>query len=197
MRSLSRSALLAATVVAVAGCGSSSGPSTNSHTSAVKPASTSSTASAPAPTASAPATTVSTPAYTASTPADTSSTKSPPNLGSFADAGNCGELAGVGAKFAQAMSAATGGHVDIQAVVSAYKGLAEAAPSEIRPDLQVIASEFESFANALAGAHYTIGQVPSATQLSALESAARQFSQPKLRAAGQAIAAWARQNCHA
>jgi predicted small lipoprotein YifL len=193
MRTLSRSALIVATVVALAGCGSSSGPSTKT-TSAVPPASTAST---PAHTVSTPAYTASTPAYTVSTPAHTSSTKSSPNLGAFTDAGNCLQLGGLGAKFAQAMSAATGGHVDLKAAVSAYNALANAAPSAIRPDLQLIAHAFGSFASALASAHYTVGKVPSASQVSALESAASQLSQPKLRTAEQAIGAWARQNCHA
>jgi hypothetical protein len=115
---------------------------------------------------------------------------------SFTSATHCQALAGVGTKFAQAMSAASrGGKFDLQTAVSAYQALASAAPAQIRPDVQLMAQAFSSFAAALSKAGYVPGKVPSPAQLAGLTTAAKIFSQPKLRAAGQRLSAWAHQNC--
>jgi hypothetical protein len=169
MRFMATSVVAVAVVAIIAGCGGSS----NSATSAAT------TASSAAAASSAPA-------------ATTTSTVAP----SFASAQNCLQLSGLGAKFAQAMSATTsGGKFDLQTVVNAYQALANAAPSEIRPDLQVIAQEFTAFATALSKAGYTPGTVPTAGQIAALQTAAQAFSQPQLRAAEQRLSVWARHNC--
>ncbi len=171
--------------VAAAGCGGSNNHSNSGNKSTTS--STTTTQAATQSTATPPATTKST--STASTPAS--------SVGSFASSGNCLQLAGVGEKFAQALSAATGsGHLDLNAAVSAFKGLANGAPSGIRPDLQLIAQSFGSFASALAKAHYTVGQVPNASQVATLQAAASQLNTSKIQAAETAIANWARANCH-
>jgi hypothetical protein len=129
-------------------------------------------------------------------PSTTSASRTSAAAPSFASATNCQQLAGVGAKFAQAMSAATrGGKYDLQTAVSAYQGLASAAPAQIRPDVQLMAQAFSSFAAALSKAGYVPGKVPTAAQIAGLQSATKIFSQPKLRAAGQRLSAWAHQNC--
>jgi hypothetical protein len=130
------------------------------------------------------------------TPSAKSATTTSAGVPSFASATNCQQLAGVGAKFAQAMSAATrGGKVDLQTAVSAYQALASAAPGQIRPDVQVMAQAFSSFAAALSKAGYIPGKVPAAAQLAGVQTAAQVFSQPKFRAAAQRLSAWAHQNC--
>jgi len=102
----------------------------------------------------------------------------------------------VGAKFAQAMSATSrGGKFDLQTAVSAYQALASAAPAQIRPDVQLMAQAFSSFASALSKAGYVPGKVPSPAQIAGVTTAAKVFSQPKLRAAGQRLSVWAHQNC--
>jgi hypothetical protein len=157
-----------AAVALLAGCGSSSSPSTSVATT---PASTT------APTSSG--------STTPSSPAS-----------SFANSGNCLQLAGVGSRFAQALQSATGhGKLDLQAAAKAYQDLANAAPSAIQPDLQTIAQAFSTFVAALAKTGYTLGQAPTASQAVALQSAVQVFTQPKLRTAEQNVAAWAKQNC--
>ena len=164
---------LIAVVAIVAGCGSSN----STTTSAATPASSA---------ASASATTAST------TSASVTSAAAP----SFASTTNCQQLAGVGAKFAQALSAATrGGKFDLQAEVSAYQGLANAAPAAIRSDVQLLAQAFSSFAAALEKVHYKPGTVPTPTQIAGVQAAAHVFSEAKLHAAGQRLEAWAHQNC--
>lgn len=172
MRIRATSVALLAVALAPAGCGSSS--------------STSTSAAATRATASAAST------HAATTRATTPATQA------FASAPNCQQLAGVGAKLAQAMGAASsGGKFNLQAAVAAYQGLVNAAPSEIRPDLQLMARAFSSFATALSKAGYAPGKVPTAAQLAGLQSAAQALNQPQLRSAEQKLSAWARQNCRA
>lgn len=129
-------------------------------------------------------------------PSTTSASTTSAAAPSFTSATHCQALAGVGTKFAQAMSAASrGGKFDLQTAVSAYQALASAAPAQIRPDVQLMAQAFSSFAAALSKAGYVPGKVPSPAQLAGLTTAAKIFSQPKLRAAGQRLSAWAHQNC--
>ena len=129
-------------------------------------------------------------------PSTTSATTTSAGVPSFASATNCQQLAGVGAKFAQAMSGATsGGKLDLQTAVNAYQALASVAPAQIRPDLQVMAQAFSSFAAALSKAGYTPGKVPTAAQIAGVQTAAQVFSQPRLRAAAQRLSVWAHQNC--
>jgi hypothetical protein len=156
-------------VALLAGCGSSSSPSTSSATT-------------PAPTSSA---------------SSTSSTASSTAGSSFASSGNCLRLAGVGSTFAQALRAALGGggKVDLQAAVKLYQDLANAAPSAIQPDVQTISQAFSTFVAALAKTGYTVGQVPTASQSAALQSAGQVFSGSKVRTAELNVAAWAKQNC--
>jgi len=116
---------------------------------------------------------------------------------SFASSTNCGDLRSLAAKYSQAVSAAfSGGHYNLQTAVSAYQSLANAAPAEIRPDLQVVAQAFASFASALTKAGYTPGKVPTASQRAAIQRAVQAFNSPQLRAAGQRLTAWGRTHCH-
>jgi hypothetical protein len=130
------------------------------------------------------------------TPRTTSASTTSAAAPSFASTTNCQQLAGVGAKFAQAMSAGTrGGKFDLQTAVSAYQALASAAPAQIRPDVQLMAQAFSSFAATLSKVGYVPGKVPTPAQIAGVTTAAHVFSQPKLRAAGQRLTAWAHQNC--
>lgn len=168
MRRRATPIVLVAVFAIVAGCGSSTKTSTSA------------------------ATTTPTTTSASTTSASTTSAAAP----SFASTTNCQQLAGVGAKFAQAMSAAArGGKFDLQTAVSAYQALASAAPAQIRPDVQTMAQAFSSFAAALSKAGYVPGKVPTPAQVAGVTAAAQAFSQPKLRAAGQRLTAWAHQNC--
>jgi hypothetical protein len=173
-------ALIAAAALS-AGCGSSSAPA-SSKAATVKTAIQKVISAA----------TGTTGASSASTSAGVSKAVS----GSFADASNCKQLDGVGTKFAQAMEAASsGGKLNYQAAVKAYQGLADAAPSAIRPDLEAMAQSFTSFANAIAKSGYKPGKTPSPSQILALESAAKSFSSTKLAEAEKDVEAWAVKNC--
>lgn len=167
MRRITGLAALVAVAMAVAGCGSSSSSSSTAASSSAAAGGSSSSAS---------------------------SSASP----SFTSAQNCQQLAGVGQKFAQAMAASTaGGKFNLQTAAQAYQALAAAAPSEIQPDLQTLSTAFTDFAAALSKVNYTLGQVPTAAQLGALQSAGQVFTSAKVRTAEQNISSWAKANCNA
>ena len=164
----------AVVAVLVAGCGGSSAPTT-----------TTTTKKQPAHKASA----------TQLKPA-ASSTSASSSAPTFASTGNCTALAGVGEQFAKAMSSATsGGKFNLNEVVTAYKNLANSAPSAIRPDIEVLASAFSSYASALSKAGYKFGSVPTASQISAIEGAVKVFNAAKLKSASKKLEAWAVANC--
>ena len=162
----------AVVAVLVAGCGGSSTPTTT-------------TKKQPAHKASA----------TQLKPA-ASSTSASSSAPTFASTGNCTALAGVGEQFAKAMSSATsGGKFNLNAMVAAYKNLANQAPSAIRPDIQTLAAAFSAYASALSKVGYKFGSVPSASQITALEGATKVFNSAKLKAATKNLEAWAVANC--
>jgi hypothetical protein len=163
----------------IAGCGGSSNTPAPAKTTASKAATEKAAPNLPA---------------TSTTPTTANVSKS--STASFADASNCKALGGVGTKFAQAMQAATsGGKLNYQAAVKAYQQLASSAPSAIRPDLEDMAQAFTSFANAIAKSGYKPGKVPSPSEISGLESAAKSFSSAKLEKDEKDVEAWAVKNC--
>ena len=116
----------------------------------------------------------------------------------FADAAHCTELDGVSAQFDKAMAAATkGGKFNLDAEVKDYQNLANAAPSEIRPDVQALASALTAYAAALSKAGYTAGSVPSATQIAAILAAAKALDTAKVATAIKNLEAWGLKNCTA
>lgn len=139
--------------------------------------------SAAAATTAAGSTTTSAASTTAATP-------------SFASTKNCQQLAALGAKMSQALQASTGNGVsNLGDEETVFKALASAAPSEIRGDFETFAAAFSAYAKALGNAGLKSGKTPTAAQIAALTAAAKSFSAPKLQAAEQHIAAWARKNC--
>jgi hypothetical protein len=173
--------------VLVAGCGGSSTPTTTTKKQATKKAAATTTVSKPQSVTAAPPST--------STKSTASASSGTPT---FASAGNCSSLSGVGEQFAKAMSSATsGGKFNLGAYVKAYQNLANSAPSAIRPDIQELSSAFSTYAADLAKANYKFGTVPTASQLSALETASKAFSASKIESASKAIEAWAVKNCNA
>jgi hypothetical protein len=173
MRFTAMLVVLCAVIAIVAGCGSS-----NSSTSATTTPSGGATASTTPSSASA-------------------STSTSATATSFANVPNCQALGGLGAKYAQALSAATsGGKYDLKSVAVAYQNLANGAPSEIRADLQLTSQAFTSFAAAFTKIGYKPGQVPTPAQVAGVNTAAQVLSQPSFRSAEQRISVWAHKNCH-
>ena len=177
--------LAAVVAVLVAACGGSSTPTTTTHHTHKNASSKKVTTSTSA------ATNTSTSANVSTSSGSGSSSKP-----TFASVGNCTQLAGVGDQFAKAMSSATsGGKYNLNEVVAAYHDLANAAPSAIRGDIQTLASTFTAYASALQKSGYKFGTVPSASQISAIEGAAKDFDSSKLKTASKDLEKWAAANC--
>lgn len=178
--------LAAVVAVLVAACGGSSNSTTTKTTTSHKSAASHKSSAAPTNTSTS----------AAANKGSVSKTISTTTTPTFASVSNCTNLSGVGEQFAKAMSSSTsGGKFDLSAMVKAYQNLANEAPSAIRSDVQVIATAFAGYASALQKAGYKFGTVPSASQIGALESAAKSFDVPKLKSASSAIEAWAVANC--
>ena len=124
-----------------------------------------------------------------SAPPTTSST------GSFASAKNCLAFAGLAAQVAKTMSASYSASPG--AAADELQALADAAPSDIKGDLQTIAAAFSDYLQAVQDSGYTFGSTtpPTQAQIAALVSAARVFNTAKLTAAEQRLAHWEKQNC--
>jgi len=181
-------ALLLAVAILAAGCGSKK--------TASSPAASGSTTTTAAAATTAATTTAAT--TTSSSGAGTGgSASSTVNTHSFASVKNCAQLAGVGAKFSQAMAAASAnGTTSLTQVATAYKSLAGEAPSAIRSDFETLATAFQNYAKAVQKAGYAPGKVPTASQIAALALASKSFAAPNLKTAEQHLASWASKNCH-
>ncbi|TMK91819.1 MAG: hypothetical protein E6G42_08155 [Actinobacteria bacterium] len=102
----------------------------------------------------------------------------------------------LGAKFAQALQATSGSaETRVANDVRLFQAFANAAPSEVRGDFQTLATAFNGYMHALLKAGIKPGKIPTAAQIAQLQSAARAFSTPKLKAAEQHLSAWAHKNC--
>lgn len=106
--------------------------------------------------------------------------------------GECTELAAIGAKIAQAAGAQGG---DIGTSADYFAELADAAPDEIKDDLEVFAEEFGKFAEAIAGIDLSGGTTPSAEDLAKIQEATAAFEDPRIQEASTNIEAWAQENC--
>jgi hypothetical protein len=107
--------------------------------------------------------------------------------------GECAELAAVGARIAQTLGSQGGG--DVEASAEYFSGLADAAPDEIKDDLEVFAKGFAEYAKAISGIDLGGGTVPTAEDLAKLQDAAKAFDDPQIQEASDNIQAWADENC--
>lgn len=109
--------------------------------------------------------------------------------------GECLSLAGVGAKYAQALQEAGGPDGDLTKYADVFDEFAEQAPAEIRSDLEVIAKNIAKYAEALKDLDLTSGAAPSADQLQKLQELSKSFDQADLQKASANIEAWVQENC--
>ena len=114
---------------------------------------------------------------------------------SFKSTKNCAQLAALASKVAQSLNPTGNAEKDVNNEVKLFDKLADAAPDEIKSDLRTFADAFQSFAKTYSSVKITMGQAPSAADLAKLQTAAKAFSAPKVRAAEQHLSAWAQKNC--
>ncbi len=120
------------------------------------------------------------------------------SLGSFASAKNCLAFAGLAAKIARTSALTYGTPATApEAASRELQTLADAAPSDIKGDLQTIATAFSGYLQVLQNSGYKLGSTtpPTATQIAALVHAAKVFNTSKLTHAEQHLRAWEGTNC--
>jgi hypothetical protein len=173
-------ALLAALMLVAAGCGSSSKNS----------AATTEAATTEATTTTEAATTEE--ATTEATTTEAATTTSA--LGGLVASGKCKDLQDLGQKYSQALSGAGGG-TDLKKTAQVIKEFADDAPSDIKPDFEVVADYMSKIAD-VAG-NLKPGQTPDPATLQKLQKLATSIDTQKLTQASQNITAWVTKNCKA
>ncbi len=108
--------------------------------------------------------------------------------------GKCKSLAASAAKINEQTSAATASG-NLEDAAKKFQAYVDIAPSEIKGDVQTVADAFKSYAAALKGVNLTAGKTPSAADIQKITTAAKSFSQTKVKAAVQHIRAWVQKNC--
>lgn len=120
-------------------------------------------------------------------------TDSGANVGSIANS-DCLELASIGVKFSQALSA-SGGNADFETTTKFFQELVDKAPDEIKADLQTLSAAWKEVASALKDVDLSSGQAPSAETLAKLQELGNKFNTPKLQQASKRLTAWTKKNC--
>ena len=115
------------------------------------------------------------------------------NANPFAS-GDCLELAGIGAKFAEALGA-SGGTQDLEATSKFLDELVSKAPDEIKDDLATLAAAWTEIADALKGVDLSGGTAPSADTIKKLQEIGTKFDTPELQQASKNLDAWTKENC--
>ena len=105
---------------------------------------------------------------------------------------DCLKLAGIGAKFAQAITGATD-----EEAAEAFQNLVDDVPDEIKADVQVLADWFADYSAKVKDIGIQAGQTPTAAQIQELSAALADTNQDEVSAASQRLGTWANENCSA
>ncbi len=100
--------------------------------------------------------------------------------------------------YSTGMAQAFGGSFDdesLQLTADQLEAMAEAAPDEIKDDLNVIAAQLGEFYTALVESGYEPGATPDADQIEALSALAESFDNEAFEEASDNINAWFEANC--
>ena len=117
------------------------------------------------------------------------------SLSALTSAGNCADLANMGAALSQAFSGT--GTNDVQKQAQLLKEFADRTPEDIRPDFETVADAYSKIADALKGVDLSPGKTPSPEVLAKLMKLSTELDQTKLTQAETNISAWASKNCRA
>jgi hypothetical protein len=100
--------------------------------------------------------------------------------------------------YSTGMAGAMGGRLDdesLQESAAQLQAMADAAPDEIKDDLDVIATELEGFYTALAESGYEPGSAPTPEQMAQLSALAEVIDQEAFDEASDNINEWFEANC--
>ena len=93
--------------------------------------------------------------------------------------------------------AATGGVDTLEEAAEAFDEMADAAPSEIRADMRILAEAYAEYVSIMAGANFNpaSGQAPSAEAMQKLQEAAEKFDDEEFKAASERVTKWFAEEC--
>lgn len=114
------------------------------------------------------------------------------------DAGKCADAATAMAAAASALPQAISGTAgDLTTSVDQLQALTDAAPADIRADLQIVTDGYAKIVQILAGANFdpSSGQVPSASVIAQLTAAAGELDKAVFRDATARVNAWFANGC--
>jgi hypothetical protein len=114
------------------------------------------------------------------------------------DAGKCADAATAMAAAAAAIPQAIGGTAgDLTTSVDQLQALTDAAPADIRADLQIVTDGYAKIVQILADANFdpNSGQVPSADVIAQLTAAAQELDKAEFRDATTRVNAWFANGC--
>jgi hypothetical protein len=126
------------------------------------------------------------------TEGDTTEEMDDADIGNFANE-DCLELAGVGAKMAETLGAT--GASDPEATAAFFDELVSKAPDEIKDDLAVLAGAMDEISEALKDVDLTSGATPDPETLQKLQELSQTLDNAEIQQASQNLEAWATENC--
>ncbi len=118
--------------------------------------------------------------------------------GGSIDAAQCAQVVTAMSAAAAAVPAAmSGGAGDLSTSLDQLKAFADAAPEEIRADLQTVYQAYGEFMSAMRDAGYdpSSGQAPPPEVIAAMTQASQKFQDPEFKAASDRVQAWFTSNC--
>jgi len=119
-------------------------------------------------------------------------------IGDIFDAERCArEVSRMAEAQAAALQAATGNVATLEEAAEAFEELADAAPAEIRADMQIVAEGYTEYTRILAEANFdpSGGQAPSQESLEKLQEAGERIDTEEFRAASERVSRWFEEEC--
>jgi hypothetical protein len=109
---------------------------------------------------------------------------------------DCQALVQASAKYSEAFSSlGSGGSLDVQGAADALQGVADSAPEAIQGAYQTLAEAIGKYAEALDGVDLSSGATPDPATLAKISAAAQSFSTSEVTQATQEISDWTTENC--
>jgi len=185
MRALTILLVLAAVAVGVAGCGGGSNSAASTETTTTESTSTETT------------TTGESSSESTETETETSTESTSTEAAGAFDfgSGDCRKLAEAGKDLTAAMSSATSDSQKLEQAKQLYQSFVDKAPSEIKPDLQVLADAYSKIVDAVKDLKLKPGETPDTATIQKFQTALASIDNTKVQEASQHLTTWVTTNC--
>lgn len=109
--------------------------------------------------------------------------------------GDCRKLAEAGANLSQSFSSASTDKEKLEQAKQLYQSFVDKAPSEIKPDLQVLADAYSKIVDAVGNLNVKPGETPDAATIQKFQEALASIDNVKVRKASEHLTSWVTSNC--